>query len=66
MQERAGLSSRIEPVVGLLLMFVFGLHTLYLQSHLNRIWDRYLSPASAQPGIYQPGSSGALPPSASG
>jgi hypothetical protein len=66
MQERAGLSSRIEPVVGLLLMFVFGLHTLYLQSHLNRIWDKYLSPASAQPGISQSGSSGALPPSASG
>jgi len=50
MQERAGLSSRIEPVVALLVAFVFGLHTLYIQSHLNRIWDMYLGGGSAQPG----------------
>jgi hypothetical protein len=51
MQERAGLDSRIEPVLALLLTFVFGLHTLYMQSHLNRIWDRYLQtvpPATSQ------------------
>lgn len=51
MQEKAGLDSRIEPVLGLLLAFVFGLHALYMQSHLNRIWDRYLrtgAPATTQ------------------
>jgi Domain of unknown function (DUF4234) len=48
MQEKAGLDSRVEPVVGLLLTFVFGLHALYLQSHLNRIWDRHLQ-AGARP-----------------
>ena len=51
MQERAGLDSRIEPVIGLLLVFVFALDTLYMQSHLNRIWDRYLRtapPATSQ------------------
>jgi Domain of unknown function (DUF4234) len=62
MQERAGLDSRIEPVLGLLLTFVFGLHTLYLQSHLNRIWDRYIHTAPA--GTSQPPPS-ALPPASS-
>jgi len=65
MQERAGLDSRIEPVLGLLLTFVFGLHTLYMQSHLNRIWDRYLQ--TAPPAISQPPSTpaSALPPASS-
>lgn len=47
MQEKAGLDSRVEPVVGLLLTFVFGLHALYLQAHLNRIWDRHLHAGGA-------------------
>jgi Sec-independent protein secretion pathway component TatC len=42
MQVQAGLTSRIEPVLGLLLTFVFGLHVLYMQSHLNSIWDAHL------------------------
>jgi hypothetical protein len=66
MQERAGLDSRIEPVVALLLTFVFGLHTLYMQSHLNRIWDRYLQtapPATGQLPTSPPSS--ALPPTSS-
>ena len=42
MQVQAGLASRIEPVLGLLLTFVFGLHVLYMQSHLNAIWDAHL------------------------
>jgi hypothetical protein len=66
MQERAGLDSRIEPVLALLLTFVFGLHTLYLQSHLNRIWDRYLQtapPATGQLPTSPP--STALPPTSS-
>jgi hypothetical protein len=50
MQERAGLRSRIEPIIGLALTFVFGLHTLYMQSHLNQIWDRYLRSGADQPG----------------
>jgi Domain of unknown function (DUF4234) len=66
MQERAGLDSRIEPVLALLLTFVFGLHTLYMQSHLNRIWDRYLQtapPATGQLPTSPP--STALPPTSS-
>jgi len=62
MQERAGLDSRIEPVIGLLLIFVFGLDSLYMQSHLNRIWDRYLqgAPPASQLPPSTPGP--ALPP----
>ncbi len=64
MQERAGLPSRIEPVLALLLTFVFGLHTLYIQSHLNQIWDGYLRPGTAQPGSLPAAPTGTLPPSA--
>ncbi len=48
MQERAGFpaGTRANPWVSLLLHFVFGLHALYMQMELNRIWDGY-----AQPGI---------------
>jgi hypothetical protein len=49
MEEAAGLQSRVEPVLGLVLSFVFGSHALYYQSHLNAIWDRYLQVAPTAP-----------------
>jgi Domain of unknown function (DUF4234) len=49
MEEAAGLQSRVEPVLGLVLSFVFGSHALYYQSHLNAIWDRYLQSSRAMP-----------------
>jgi uncharacterized protein DUF4234 len=64
MQERAGLSSRIEPILALLLTFVFGLHTLYIQSHLNQIWDKYLGTGTAPPGTLPPAPTGTPPPPA--
>jgi hypothetical protein len=66
MQERAGVASRIEPVVALLLTFVFGLHTLYIQSHLNQIWDHYLRTGPVQPGTLPPAPTSTLPPQADG
>ena len=42
MQQQAGLTQQIEPVLGFILMFVVGAHTLYIQSHLNSLWDAYL------------------------
>jgi hypothetical protein len=42
MQVNAGVPFRCEPVLGLVLGF-FGLHSLYMQSHLNHIWDAYLN-----------------------
>ena len=56
MEQAAGLTGPTEPVLGLIAAFILSLHVLYLQSHLNRIWDAYLRPASATP---EPG---ALPP----
>ena len=55
MQERAGFpaGTRANGWISVLLHFVFGLHALYMQMELNRIWDGY-----AQPGL------AALPPPA--
>ena len=38
----AQMQSRAEPVLGLVLAFLYGAYLLYYQSHLNGIWDRYL------------------------
>jgi hypothetical protein len=56
MQANAGVPSRCEPVLGLVLSFVFSLHSLYMQSHLNQIWDAYLTSGAVK--------SPALPPPA--
>src|ERR1022692_374742 len=42
MEAAAGSPSRAEPVVGLVLGFVFSLYSLYYQDHLNGLWERYL------------------------
>lgn len=47
MEAQAGLPSQIEPVLGLVLSFVFGIHAMYIQSHLNSLWERYLLAAPA-------------------
>ena len=64
MEANAGLSSRIEPVLGVVLMFVFGAHVLYIQSHLNSIWEAYLraGPAAAVPPMPPPPPPPSLPP----
>ncbi len=41
MERAAGSPNRAEPVVGLVLAFVFSLYRLYYQDHLNGLWDRY-------------------------
>ena len=39
MQERAGASSRIEPVLALIASFFLALNVPYVQTELNRVWD---------------------------
>jgi hypothetical protein len=39
MQMAAGMPESCNPVLGLIASFVFGLHSLYYQSELNKIWD---------------------------
>lgn len=54
MEAAAGSPNRAEPVVGLLLGFVFSLYSLYYQDHLNGLWDRYLSSPPTRPAIEPP------------
>lgn len=57
MEAAAGSPNRAEPVVGLVLGFVFSLYSLYYQDHLNGLWDRYLFSSGSQPALPPP-----LPP----
>jgi Domain of unknown function (DUF4234) len=59
MEAAAGSPNRAEPVVGLVLGFVFGLYSLYYQDHLNGLWDRYLRSGSVGPPVLPP----PMPPS---
>jgi Domain of unknown function (DUF4234) len=54
MEAAAGTPNRAEPVVGLILGFVFSLYSLYYQDHLNGLWDRYLLPAARPPALPPP------------
>ncbi|THV37734.1 DUF4234 domain-containing protein [Glycomyces buryatensis] len=47
MQYAAGLNQTCNPWIGFILIFLFGLHTLYYQMELNRIWDYYGTPPEA-------------------
>jgi hypothetical protein len=49
MEEASGSPSRASGGLGLLLIFVFSLYSLYYQSHLNALWDRYLGVGSPPP-----------------
>jgi hypothetical protein len=49
MQESAGLAPSCNPWIGFILTFLFGLHVLYYQMELNRIWDHYGDPGEGAP-----------------
>lgn len=53
MEAAAGNPNRAEPVVGLVLGFIFSLYSLYYQGHLNGLWDRYL-PSEGRPPVLPP------------
>ena len=40
MEERTGIQRVVEPVLGLLGAFVFGLYVPYYQDHLNTVWTQ--------------------------
>jgi hypothetical protein len=42
----------VSPGLGLFLMFVFGLGTLYYQIQLNKIVDMYRAPQGSQIPLY--------------
>ncbi|MGX1884607.1 DUF4234 domain-containing protein [Streptomyces sp. NPDC055287] len=41
MQQSAGMRPTCNPWIGLILMIVAGLHSLYYQHELNQIWAQY-------------------------
>jgi hypothetical protein len=49
MQEAAGMTPTCNPWIGFILIFLFGLHTLYYQGELNKIWNHYGDPAERTP-----------------
>lgn len=49
MEAQAGLTSSIEPVLALVLIFVFGFHSMYMQSHLNHVWEMHLRSSPTVP-----------------
>jgi hypothetical protein len=61
MQENAGVDQKIEPVLGLIGVFVVSLWTLHCRNSLNKIWDLYLHGHTAAP---PPAPSQALTPPA--
>jgi hypothetical protein len=48
MQRSAGMEPTCNPWIGLILMFVAGLHPLYYQNELNQIWAHYGYPEEGQ------------------
>jgi hypothetical protein len=58
MEGRAAIQRTVEPAIGLLLAFLWGLYHFYYQAHLNAVWDAALA-AGAQP---PPAPSGVQPP----
>ena len=55
-QFKAGVRDSISPGLSLLLSFVLGLHTIYLQSNLNKVWEQSgrSLPVGAAPGLPTP------------
>ena len=39
-QQKAGIQDRISPVASFFLGFVFGLNVVYMQSNLNKVWQK--------------------------
>jgi hypothetical protein len=54
MEEAGGSPSRASGGLGLLFIFVFSLYSLYYQSHLNALWDRYIGAGIAPPAAMPP------------
>jgi uncharacterized protein DUF4234 len=55
MEERLGVQSPLEPILPIVIMFVFSFaNGAYIQDHLNRAWDARAG--SAVPAVPPPGS----------
>jgi hypothetical protein len=61
MQESVGIQQRIIPILGLLSALILGLHHVYDQSELNKVWDAATS-ATRSGAPLPPSSVPAVPP----
>jgi hypothetical protein len=53
MEQRVGIGQTVEPALAIIFMFVAwvgaGVNGIYLQEHLNRVWNRAAGAAAAPP-----------------
>ena len=55
MEERVGIQQQLEPALAIVLMFVFSIgNGIYLQEHLNRVWDRAIGTRASMPPAVPP------------
>ena len=60
-EQRLGVQPQLEPALVIVVMFVLSVgNGIYIQDHLNRLWDRGLSAAAPMPLL--PGDAPPLPP----
>lgn len=60
-EERQSMPSQLEPALVIIIMLLFSIaNGLYIQEHLNRIWDRSAGAAAAPPESL-PGDPGTTP-----
>ena len=60
-EERLSMPSQLEPALVIIIMLLFSIaNGLYIQEHLNRIWDRSAGAAAAPPASL-PGDPGTTP-----
>ena len=60
-EERLSMPSQLEPALVIIIMLLFSIaNGLYIQEHLNRIWDRSAG-AAAAPAQPLPGDPGTTP-----
>ena len=60
-EERLSMPSQLEPALVIIIMLLFSIaNGLYIQEHLNRIWDRSAGAAAAPPESL-PGDPGTTP-----
>jgi hypothetical protein len=68
MEERAGVTQQVEPLIGLLLGFLWSTYVIYYQIHLNGVWDAALragATPAAPAAVSEPGPVAIPPPPSS-
>jgi hypothetical protein len=50
LETRVGVRQTLEPALTIVLMFVFSIwNTIYIQEHMNRVWDQAVGTGQASP-----------------